>query len=148
MDSGVGQNEAVPGLLKVVNTVIGTPIDATTAYANATMQELVSTLKSAGATGSLAPGKPLFAGMRVYGIAIDFDQFLPDQAALQTTVKNVGTSWTLSSGELRDVLSAGRLLLSQHPCYQRLLLDGGASDLTVSQAQVRRNCPFEDDGGE
>lgn len=147
-DSDVGRNEAVPGLLKVVNTVIGTPIDATTAYANATMQELVSTLKSAGATGSLAPGKPLFAGMRVYGIAIDFDQFLPDQAALQTAVKNVGTSWTLSSGELRDVLSAGRLLLSQHPCYQRLLLDVGATDLTASPAQVRRNCPFEDDGGE
>jgi len=145
VESGVGKNEAVPGLLKVVNTVIGTPIDATTAYANATVQELVSTLKSAGATGSLAPGKPLFAGMRVYGIAIDFDQFLPDQAALQTAVKNVGTSWTLSPGELRDVLSAGRLLLSQHPCFQRLLLDIGVSDQTVSPAQVRRNCPFEDD---
>jgi hypothetical protein len=83
--------------------------------------------------------------MRVYGIAIDFDQFLPDQAALQTAVKNVGTSWTLSPGELRDVLSAGRLLLSQHPCFQRLLLDIGVSDQTVSPAQVRRNCPFEDD---
>jgi NTE family protein len=144
-DSGVGRNAAVPGLLEVVNTVIGTPIDATTAFANASMQELVSTLKSAGATGRLAPGNPLFAGLRVYGIAIDFDQFLPDQAALQAEVKNVGTSWTVSPGELRDVLSSGRLLLNQHPCYQRLLLDIGALAPMVNPALARRNCPFEDD---
>ena len=147
-ESGVGRDAAVPGLLKVVNTVIGTPIDATTAYANATLQELLDTLKSAAATGSLAPGKPLFAGMRVYGIPIDFDQFLPDQASLQKEVKDVGTSWTLSATQLHNVMEAGQLLLRQHPCYQRLLLDIGASKTATDQAQTRQNCPFEDDRGE
>ena len=86
-DSDVGRNAAVPGLLKVVNNVIGTPIDATTAYANASLQDLVETLKNAAATAPVAPGKPLFGGMRVYGIAIDFDQFLPSQSAMQTAVQ-------------------------------------------------------------
>ena len=56
MDSGVGKEAAVPGLLKVVNTVIGTPIDATTSYANASLQDLVATLKSAGEFGIRSAG--------------------------------------------------------------------------------------------
>jgi NTE family protein len=147
-DSGVGSNPAVPGLLKVVGTVIGTPIDATTAYANATLQELVSTLKSAGAAGGGAPGQPLFAGLRVYGIAIDFDQFRQNQAALQQAVKNVGTSWTLSPIQLQQTLEAGRILLRQHPCFQRLLLDLRSPDTSMDPAESRRDCPFEDDDGQ
>jgi NTE family protein len=146
-DNDVGRNAAVPGLLKVVNTVIGTPIDATTAYANASLQDLVETLKNAAATAPVAPGKPRFGGMRVYGIAIDFDQFLPGQSAMQTAVKSIGTSWTLTTTERDEVLSAGRLLLHQHPCYQRLLLDVGAPDPTADPAETRRDCPFEDDRG-
>lgn len=73
-DNDVAAHEAVPGLLAVVNSVIGTPIDASTALANASLQDLVATLKSAGAVPPQAPGHPKFAGLRVYGIAIDFDR--------------------------------------------------------------------------
>ena len=62
-DNGVGENPAVPGLLKVVNTVIGAPIDSTTARSNASLQDLVDTSQDAGASTSRAPGKPLLAGL-------------------------------------------------------------------------------------
>jgi NTE family protein len=144
-DNGVGAQPAVPGLLKVVNTVIGAPIDSTTAYANASLQDLVESLKNAGATANPAPGHPLFAGLRVYGIAVDFDQFLPEQMQLQAEVKNIGTSWSLSPIQLQEAIEAGRLLLRQHPCFQRLLLDLNARPAPAEPAVVRKSCPFEDD---
>jgi len=144
-DNDVGARPAVPGLLKVVNTVIGAPIDSTTAYANASLQDLVETLKSAGASRGQAPGHPLFIGLRVYGIAIDFDQFLPEQSQLQTDVKNIGTSWNLSPTQLQEAIEAGKILLRQHPCFQRLLLDLNARPVDASPALTRENCPFEDD---
>jgi NTE family protein len=144
-DSNIGKEGAVPGLLKVVNTVIGTPIDATTAYANASLQDLVATLKSAGESAPQAPGHPLFAGMRVYGIAIDFDQFPPEQHALQTEVKNIGTSWNLSPTQLQESIDSGKILLRQHPCYQRLLLDLQVQPSPADAALTRQNCPFSGD---
>jgi hypothetical protein len=128
-----------------VNTVIGTPIDATTAYANASLQDLVATLKSAGESAATAPGHPRFADMRVYGIAIDFDQFASDQHTLQTDVKNIGTSWNLSPVQLQQSVDAGKILLRQHPCYQRLLLDLKVLPASANEAMARRYCPFAGD---
>jgi NTE family protein len=145
-DSHIGREAAVPGLLAVVNTVIGTPIDATTAYANASLQDLVATLKSAGESPPQEPGHPQFAGMRVYGIAIDFDQFLPAQHTLQADVKNIGTSWNLSPRQLQEAIDAGKILLRQHPCYQRLLFDLNARPAANgNEAAARRGCPFAGD---
>jgi len=144
-DNRIGADPAVPGLLKVVNTVIGTPIDATTAYANAGLQDLLDALKSAGTASAGGAGQPGFAGLRVYGIAIDFDQFLPEQHQLQTAVKNIGTSWSLSATELQHAIDAGTILLRQHPCFQRLLLDLKSPVGFPDPALTRRNCPFEDD---
>lgn len=144
-DNGVGGAPAVPGLLKVVNTVIGAPIDATTARANASLQDLVETLREAGASTARAPGQPLFAGLRVYNIPVDFDQFLPEQRQLQTAVKNIGTSWSLSAAQLQEAIEAGRILLRQHPCFQRLLLDLKIPPAAADPAIVRKSCPFEDD---
>jgi NTE family protein len=144
-DNGVGENPAVPGLLKVVNTVIGAPIDSTTARTNASLQHLVDTLKDAGASTARAPGKPLFAGLRVYNVSVDFDQFSSDQRQLQTAVKNIGTSWSLSPVQLQQAVDAGRILLRQHPCFQRLLLDVNARPAPAEPEVVRKRCPFEDD---
>ena len=144
-DRDIGKEAAVPGLLKVVDTVIGTPIDGTTAYANASLQDLVATLKSAGETAPQAPGHPLFAGMRVYGVAIDFDQFMPEQHNLQNVVKNIGTTWTLSAAQLQAAIDAGKILLRQHPCYQRLLLDQKARPAAGDEATIRKGCPFAGD---
>ena len=144
-DNDIGAHEAVPGLLAVVNSVIGTPIDASTALANASLQDLVATLKSAGAVPPQAPGHPQFAGLRVYGIAIDFDQFLPEQHTLQNAVKNIGTTWTLSPTQLQQSIDAGKILMQQHPCFQRLLLDLHAQPAVTDPAQTRQNCPVSDD---
>jgi NTE family protein len=144
-DNGVGGNPAVPGLLKVVNTVIGAPIDSTTARTNASLQDLVDRLKAAGASSAQAPGKPLFAGLRVYDISVDFDQFSPEQRQLQIAVKNIGTSWSLSPIELQEAIEAGRILLRQHPCFQRLLLDVNAGPAPAEPEVVRKSCPFEGD---
>ena len=144
-DNGVGGNAAVPGLLKVVNTVIGAPIDSTTARSNASLQDLVDTLNAAGAAPARAPGRPLFSGLRVYNIPVDFDQFLPEQRQLQTAVKNIGTSWSLSPDQLQQAVEAGRLLLRQHPCFQRLLLDLNATTAPVTPQVLRNSCPFADD---
>jgi NTE family protein len=144
-DNGVGGNPAVPGLLKVVNTVIGAPIDSTTARTNASLQDLVDRLRAAGASSAQAPGKPLFAGLRVYSISVDFDQFSPEQRQLQIAVKNIGTSWSLSPIQLQQAVEAGRILLRQHPCFQRLLLDVNARPAPAEPEVVRKSCPFEDD---
>jgi NTE family protein len=144
-DADVGKNPAVPGLLAVVNTVTGTPIDATTAHANAALQDLVATLNAAVNPTALIPGHPLFNNLRVYGVAIDFDQFLPQQQTMQTDVKNIGTSWTLSPTQLQESIDAGKLLLRQHPCYQRLLLDLKAQHDPAGDAAARRDCPFAGD---
>jgi len=144
-DNGVGGNPAVPGLLKVVSTVIGAPIDSTTARTNASLQDLVETLKAAGASPVRATDQSLFAGLRVYNISVDFDQFSPEQRQLQTDVKNIGTSWSLSSLQLQEAIEAGRVLLRQHPCFQRLLLDLKARPAFGDPILVRKSCPFEDD---
>ena len=144
-DNGVGENPAVPGLLKVVNTVIGAPIDSTTARSNTRLQDLVDTLNAAGAAPVRAPGKPLFAGLRVYNIPVDFDQFPTEQRQLQTAVKSIGTSWSLSPTQLQQATEAGRLLVRQHPCFQRLLLDLDAPTGPLDPQVVRNNCPFSDD---
>jgi NTE family protein len=144
-DNGVGANAAVPGLLKVVNTVIGAPIDSTTARSNASLQDLVDTLNASGTSPARAPGAPLFAGLRVYSIPVDFDQFLPEQRELQTAVKTIGTSWSLSPTQLQQAVEAGRLLLRQQPCFQRLLLDINARPAPADAATIRKSCPFEDD---
>jgi hypothetical protein len=109
------------------------------------LQDLVDKLKAAGASPARAPGKPLFAGLRVYNISVDFDQFSSEQRQLQTEVKNIGTSWSLSPIQLQQAVEAGRILLRQHPCFQRLLLDINARPAPDEQATVRKSCPFEDD---
>jgi len=109
------------------------------------MATLVDTLKAAGASSIRAPGQPLFAGLRVYNVSVDFDQFSPEQRQLQTAVKNIGTSWSLSPIQLQQAIEAGRILLRQHPCFQRLLLDLRVRPAPAEPEVVRKSCPFEDD---
>ena len=89
--------------------------------------------------------QPLFTGLRVYNVPVDFDQFPSGQRQLQTAVKNIGTSWSLSPIQLQQAVEAGRVLLRQHPCFQRLRLDLNASTAPVAPQAVRNSCPFEDD---
>jgi NTE family protein len=140
-DNGVGRQVSVPSVIEEIGTVVGAPIDSTTAYANASMQLLVDTLNKAGQDAKAAPGHPRFAGLAVYPIAIDFDQFRADQNALRDRVKAIGTSWSLSSADLNDTMEAGRLLLDQHPCFQRLLHDL-RSDAAFVNPSTMELCPI------
>jgi hypothetical protein len=101
--------------------------------------------KAAAASTVRAPGQPLFAGLRVYNISVDFDQFLPEQRQLQIAVKNIGTSWSRSPTQLQEAIEAGRILLRQHPCFQRLWLDLNARPALAEPDIVRNSCTFEDD---
>jgi len=123
-DNGIAKDPAVPGLFSVIGAVTGVPIDSTTAYSNASLQLLVDTLNQAGADAErVAAGDPLFKGLSVYPISIDFDQLHPGQNDLRDRVKAIGTSWNLSADDRRITEAVGTLLLRQHPCFQRLLLD-------------------------
>lgn len=129
--SALDTEAGTPGIVSVLKTVTGVPIDAATASLNANMQLVLDTLAQAALDARGAPGAPKFAGLRVYGIQIDFDQFRPDQNGLRDQVKAIGTTWTLSAEQRQLITEAGRLLLRQHPCFQRL-----ASDLNVAGAQT------------
>ncbi|HYB10775.1 MAG TPA: patatin-like phospholipase family protein [Alphaproteobacteria bacterium] len=139
-DNGVGRQASVPSIIEEVSTVTGAPIDATTAYANASLKLLADTLIQAGQDAKNAPGHPKFAGLTVYPISIDFDQFRDNQTALRDRVKAIGTSWNLSASELNDTMEAGRILLDQHPCFQRLLYDL-KSNATIVDPNTMQLCP-------
>ena len=129
--SALDTEAGTPGIISVLKTVTGVPIDAATASLNANMQLVLDTLTQAAQDARSAPGAPKFAGLRVYGIQIDFDQFRPDQNSLRDKVKAIGTTWTLSAEQRQLVAESGQLLLRQHPCFQRL-----ASDLNIAAAQT------------
>jgi NTE family protein len=121
--TNVDKDPDVPGLLAVLNAVTGSPIDSATAYANAGLEDLIDQLNQAGADAAKLRGDAKFSNLKVYGISIDFDQFLPGQEQTQSDVKNIGTTWTLNAQQLDESIGAGRTLLRQHPCFQRLLQD-------------------------
>jgi NTE family protein len=145
MDNGIGSQPAVPGLLNVVNTVIGAPIASITARADDSLQDLVDTLNAAGASPIRASGKPLFASLHVYSISLNFDQFLAEQRLLQRDVNHISTSWSLSSTQLQEAIDAGKLLLRQHPCFQRLIVDLKATPTLGDPDLARESCPYVDD---
>jgi NTE family protein len=112
-----------PGIFSMIGSVTSVPIDSTTASNNAQMTVLVRTLRQA-IRG--APEDAQFRDLRIYDVLIDFDQLRPSdpqQRELRDKAKRVPTSWTLSAEDRATVSAVGRLLLHQHPCYQRLLMD-------------------------
>jgi NTE family protein len=109
-----------PGIVSMIGAVTSNPIDAATAGADAQLRVLLSEIEAAAAG---APANAGFKGMRVYDIEIDFDQLLPAQRELQGIVKSTPTLWSITPEQLRAVNEAGRSLLDQHPCFQKLLVD-------------------------
>ena len=66
----------------------------------------------------------------IYPIAIDFDE-LPSATdadrAFQKSVKSIDTSWTLKSGDVKNLDIAAELLVWRHPCFRDLLASLKAS---------------------
>jgi hypothetical protein len=108
------------------------PIDANTANSETALSALLGELAQAAAG---ATGQAKFAGMRIYGITVDYDQIpadTPAHIALRDAAKDVPTSWTLTPPQLQVTEEAGRFLLRRHPCYRALLSDLHASQLAVA----------------
>jgi hypothetical protein len=134
----------------MINSVTSVPIDATSASVHAQLEVLLSQFNAAGGgndgnggNGSAA-GDPLFAGLMVYSVEIDFDQLRandPRQRALRDQAKAIPTLWSITKPELDVIEQASTTLLHQHPCFQRLLsnLDIPADFIDVTFA--RTGCP-------
>ena len=123
--SSVSTSPKLPGVIDMIGSVTSVPIDATTASVNAQMEVLVEQLKQAAKS---APPDALFGQLKVYSIQIDFDQLrgnVAEQKELRDKVKAVPTAWTISANDLATIETAGNMLLDNHPCFQRLLLDLG-----------------------
>jgi NTE family protein len=126
------QQPQQPGLVGQIQAVTSVPIDANTANSETALSALLGELAQAAAA---ATGQAKFAGMRIYGITVDYDQIpadTPDHRALRDAAKDVPTSWTLTPTQLQVTEEAGRFLLRRHPCYRGLLADLRASQSPVA----------------
>jgi len=118
--NNLGKQPDTPGVISMVNAVISNPIDAATAGSSTQLRTLLSELRDAAGN---APPDALLGGTHIYDIDVDFDQFLPSQTALRDQVKNIPTSWSISTTDIAALDQAAQLLLHQHPCFQALLFD-------------------------
>jgi hypothetical protein len=120
--------------------VTSIPLSSTTSSVNSQMDVLLAELKGAGGGGA---GDPQFTGLKIYGMQVDFDQLRssdPRQRELHVKANAIPTAWSITR-ENRDVLEAvGTVLLHQHPCFQRLLMDMGIKAEFVDPAFAKAGC--------
>ncbi len=112
-----------PGLADMVSSVVSVPIDSGSSTINSLLDVLLGQITEA---SQLAPSDAQFGQLKVYPVVIDFDQLRdgdPGQKILQAQAKAVPTLWSISHENLDVIENAGQLLLHQHPCFQRLLMD-------------------------
>jgi NTE family protein len=132
--NNVYQQNQRPGVVSMLNTVTSVPIDANTANSQIALSGLLGELANATAS---AGNSAQFAGMKIYGITIDFDQIPADTPAhrdLRDAAKRLPTSWTLTPPQLQLTETAGSFLLRRDPCYQSLLGDLRATQPPASNA--------------
>ncbi len=125
-DTTLDQQASTPGVVSVIGSVIGTPIDSASRGSMSKLADKVAELKSAireARDGAQAAGVAATLPDYVYGVQIDFDQFdITDssQIDLRHKVKNIPTSWTIDATALANLDQAAETLLRQHPCFQAL----------------------------
>jgi len=121
--SAIAQSPDVPCIAQMIGSVASTPIDSTS---NAMAAQMDTLLQNLTAASSATSNNPAFAGLKVYGVLVDFDLLRisdPAQFKLQSEVNQIPTSWTITSDNLDAINQSAILLLHQHPCFQRLLMD-------------------------
>jgi NTE family protein len=131
--SPVSIKRSRPGMLGMIDTVASQPIDATTASVNEQMNVLLAELQ----TGS---GQ----GMQIYTVQVDIDQLRTanaDEKALRDAANKVPTSYSISAGDLNVIEKLANVLLANNPCFQRLLLDLGASSAAPDAQSAMKGCP-------
>jgi hypothetical protein len=120
--NGLYQDKGRPGTLDMLGAVTSVPIDANTANSEIALTGLLTEIAKAAQSGAAAQ----FAGMKVYGIGVDFDHIpvdTPDHRKLRDEVKDVPTSWTLNKSQLEVTETTGPFLLRRNPCYREPIAD-------------------------
>lgn len=135
--SPLNQQASTPGVVAMVNAVANDPINNATTSIAAQKKAFLDQLRAAVAS---APPTADFRGLGIYDVDVDFDQLLPEQTRLRNTVEAIPTSWTITQTDLANIRLAATLLVNQHPCFQRLLMDLGQAPATDS-AKVAQLCP-------
>ena len=141
--NGIYQSAERPGIVGMIGSVTSVPIDSASSGVNAQIEVLLSQFNAAGSGTGGAPGDPQFAGLRVYNVAIDFDQLRasdPVQRALRDQAQAIPTLWTITKPNLDVIEQAGTMLLHQHPCFQRLLDDLAIPAAFIDPAFARAGC--------
>ena len=121
--SSIYESPNRPGVIGMIQSVISVPVDSNSSGVGAQMSVLLEQLKQAGIG---APRDALFGGLKVYPINIDFDQLRandPLQRELRDKAKAISTQWTITQDQRQVIEEVGTLLLHQHPCFQKLVLD-------------------------
>lgn len=140
-NSALYQSSDRPGVFSMIGSVTTIPIDSTTANVNGQMDNLLAEIRAASAT---APKTAKFKGLEVYGIQIDFDQLRAnktEQRLLRDQAKAIPTSWTMSEHDLGIIKQVGPLLLHQHPCFQKLLMDLDIKADFINAPFANTGCP-------
>ncbi len=138
--NAISQTASRPGIVEMIESVTSIPLSSTTSSVNTQMDVLLAELKGAGGGGA---GHPQFTGLKIYGVQVDFDQLRnsdPHQRELHVKANAIPTAWSITK-ENRDVLEeAGTILLHQHPCFQRLLMDMGIKREFIDPAFAKAGC--------
>jgi NTE family protein len=137
----ISQSDSRPGVVDMVNSVTSIPLSATTSSVSSQMEVLMSELRAAGGGGG--PGDPQFTGLQIYGVKVDFDQLRdadPAQRELRRKANEIPTLWSISAENRQVLEEAGTLLLRQHPCFQRLLLDLNIAATFVDPVFAKTGC--------
>ena len=136
----IDQIPSRPGVVAMVESVTSIPINSASASVSSQMELLLGQLDAA-ATGG--PGNPRFTGLNVYAVQIDFDQLRasdPKQRELRSKANEIPTLWTITKDHREVIEQVGTLLLHQHPCFQRLLLDMSINADFVDPKFARIGC--------
>jgi len=138
--NAISQTASRPGIVEMIESVTSIPLSSTTSSVNTQMDVLLAELKGAGGGGA---GHPQFTGLKIYGVQVDFDQLRNSdhhQRELHVKANAIPTAWSITK-ENRDVLEeAGTILLHQHPCFQRLLMDMGIKREFIDPAFAKAGC--------
>ncbi len=138
--TGISQSASRPGIVEMIESVTSIPLSSTTASVNSQMDVLLAELKAAAGGGA---GNPQFPGIKIYGVQVDFDQLRnsdPRQRELHVKANAIPTAWTITKENREVIEEAGTILLHQHPCFQRLLLDMDIKAEFVDPAFAKAGC--------
>jgi NTE family protein len=121
-----------PGLTAMIRSAASVPIASASASNNVQINDLLRKVHT------VAKDK-----INVYGVQIDLDQLRASdehQRELRDKAKSIPTSWDITPEDRDTVKEVAQVLLRQHPCFQKLLMDMKMNALFVDPAFAKAGC--------